>query len=167
MNQPVTCLLSVIRNDIQVSGLQGYPESRWREAILSYLFGVWSNKPSVIYRPKISFGGITLRLDLTNWEYYAYGHAEIPQEAPPLGPDDLVETLGKQVAVEVALMRFVKDNRIKQLRLCLPSIPRDGATFILWKKERRGEYGYSGVGLPFSWGTKGPWWTREEFERWL
>jgi len=150
---------------IQVSGYTNFPESRWREAILFYLFGMWGNRERVTYRPKISFGDITLRLG--DGEYYAYGHERVREEIPPLDSDDLVETSGKQTEVEVALIRFVKDDRIKQLRLRLPSVSDDVATLVLWKKTRRGEYGYAGIGLPYSWGTKGPWWTREEFERGL
>lgn len=154
-----------VDHDIQVSGYTNFPESRWREAILFYLFGMWGNRERVTYRPKISFGDITLRLG--DGEYYAYGHAQVPENIPPLDSDDLVETSGKQTEVEVALIRFVKDERIKQLRLRLPSVSDDVATLVLWKKARRGEYGYAGLGLPYSWGTKGPWWTREEFERGL
>ncbi|MBI2594641.1 MAG: hypothetical protein HYW38_00010, partial [Candidatus Colwellbacteria bacterium] len=75
MNQLIQGLAGVISNDIQVSGSpsQEFPEARWREAILFYLFGVWADRQSVTYRPKISFGDITLRLDLAEGEYYAYG----------------------------------------------------------------------------------------------
>ena len=153
-------------NDIQVSGLACFPEERWREAILHYLFGVWADKQDVTYRPKINFGDITLRLDPSGGEYFAYGHAEVPQNVPPLGPDDLVETSGRQADVEVALIRFVKNNRIKQLRLCVVCDQKvNRAQLVLWKKAWRGEYGYAGIGLPYTWGTRGPVWTREEYER--
>ena len=168
MSKLIARLAGVISNDIQVSGLpsQEFPESRWREAILFYLFGIWTNRQSVTYRPKINFGDITLRLDPSGGEYYEYGHAEVPQDVPPLGPDDLVETSGRQADVEVALIRFVKNDRIKQLRLgvvCDQKVRR--AQLVLWKKARRGEYGYAGIGLPYTWGTRGPVWTREEYER--
>lgn|GEM_PF-1906780 len=149
--------------DIQVSGFTNFPESRWREAILFYLFGMWGNRDNVTYRPKIMFGDITLRLDRQDGEYYAYGHERVREEIPPLDSDDLVETSGKQEAVEVALIRFVKDDRIRQLRLRLPSVSDDVATLVLWKKARRGEYGVAGLGLPYSWGTKGPIWTLDEY----
>ena len=165
MNLLIQRIAGIVTNDIQVSGLEGFPESRWREAILFYLFGIWSGRESVTYRPKLCFGDITLRLDRQNGEYYAYGHAEVPQDVPPLGPDDLVETSGRQAAVEVALIRFVKDNRIKQLRLGVMTDQKvHCAQLVFWKKARRSEYGYAGIGLPYSWGTKGPWWTREEYE---
>ena len=50
-------------NHIQVSGITWFPPERWREAILYYLFGLWSNKGCVAYRPKIRFGSVVLRLD--------------------------------------------------------------------------------------------------------
>ena len=152
-------------NYIQISGLQEFPESRWREAILFYLFGIWANRQSVTYRPKINFGDITLRLDPSGGEYYEYGHAEVPQDVPPLGPDDLVETSGRQADVEVALIRFVKNDRVKQLRLGVVCDQIHLSQLVLWKKARRGEYGYAGIGLPYTWGTRGPVWTREEYER--
>ena len=155
-----------VDHEIQISGYTNFPESRWREAILFYLFGMWGNRERVTYRPKICFGDVTLRLDRQDREYYAYGHAQVPKDVPPLLGTDLVEPSGKQTEVEVALIRFVKDESIKQLRLRLPSVSLV-ATLVLWKKARRGEYGYAGIGLPYSWGTKGPWWTREEFERGL
>lgn len=162
-------VLAEVDHDIQVSGYTNFPESRWREAILFYLFGMWGNRERVTYRPKVSFGDITLRLDRQTeygkGEYYAYGHADVPEDIPPLGLEDyLVETSGKQCEVEVALIRFVKDERFRQLRLHLPSVSST-ATLILWKKVRRGEYGYAGVGLPYTWGIKGPYWTREQYER--
>ena len=152
-------------NYIQISGLQEFPESRWREAILFYLFGIWANRQSVTYRPKINFGDITLRLDPSGGEYYEYGHAEVPQDVPPLGPDDLVETSGRQADVEVALIRFVKNDRIKQLRLGVVCDQIHLSQLVLWKKARRGEYGYAGIELPYTWGIRGPVWTREEYER--
>lgn len=173
MGQLVERILGVVNNDIQVSGLssQEFPERRWREAILFYLFGIWSGKLSVTYRPKIHFGDITLRLqpsdDPEGGEYYAYGHAEKPQEPPALGPDDLVVRSGRKADVEVALARFVKDDRIRQLRLgvvCSQNVHR--CQFALWKiRGERGKYGYAGIGLPYEWGTRGPVWTREDFER--
>ncbi|QQG46101.1 MAG: hypothetical protein HYY55_04025 [Candidatus Niyogibacteria bacterium] len=161
MNQLVARLAGVISNGIQVSGLssQEFPESRWREAILFFLFGIWSDRQSVVHRPKINFGDFTLRLDYYNGEYYAYGYAEVPQEPPALGPDDLVETSGRQADVEVALIRFVKNDRIRQLRLCVVCDQKvRHAQLVLWKKARRGEYGCAGIGLPYTWGTRGPVW---------
>jgi hypothetical protein len=151
------------RRNIQVSGRTDFPESRWREAILFYLFGVWGNRDNVTYRPKIHFGDITLRLNRQSGEYYAYGHAEAPEPSPSLrDSDELVSvSSGKQEEVEVALIRFVKNNRIKQLHLHFPELR--GGFLVLWKKDKRSEYGVEGIGLPYSWSTKGPIWTLEEY----
>ncbi len=153
-----------LARDIQVSGFTCFPESRWREAILYYLFGIWGNRSDVTYRPKISFGDIWLRLDSSNGRYYAYGHEETFEQVPPLGSDDLIVTSDEQVKVEVALIRFVKNDRIKQLRLRFPAKSGDTCTLVLWKKTRRGEYGVASLGLPYSWGSDGPLWTRKESE---
>ena len=150
--------------DIQVSGLTNFSESRWREAILYYLFGIWGNRSDVTYRPKISFGDIWLRLHSSNGRYYAYGHEEIFEPVPALGNDDLVETSDEQARVEVALIRFVKNDKIKQLRLRFPSVSNDTCVLVLWKKTRRGEYGVASLGLPYSWCSDGPLWTRKEAE---
>ena len=150
---------------IQISGYTNFPESRWREAILFYLFGMWGNRDNVTYRPKICFGDITLRLDRQDGEYYAYGHAQAPEKVPNCShAERLCVDSGRQTEVEVALIRFVKDDRIKELGLHLPA---SHGELVLWKKGRRSQYGYAGVGLPYTWGTKGPVWTREEFERGL
>jgi len=159
MGQLIARVLGVVSNDIQVSGLasQEFPELRWREAILFYLFGVWSNKQSVMYRPKISFGDITLRLDQGDGEYYAYGeaHEELPTVHPVGERDDhIVVRSWKQNDVEVALARFVKNDRIKWLTLSF----RYSGRIVLWKKERRGQYGITATDIPRSWGTRGPEW---------
>lgn len=159
MNQLVQRLAGIVSNDIQVSGIpsQEFPESRWREAILFYLFGIWSNRQSVIYRPKIGFGDIILRLAPGDGEYYAYGtsNEELPTEHPVGERDDhLVVRSWKQADVEVALARFVKNDRIKWLTLSF----RYSGRLVLWKKSRRGQYGITATDIPRSWGTCGPEW---------
>ena len=158
MNQLVQRLAWIVSNDIQVSGLtsQEFPESRWREAILFYLFGIWADRQSVTYRPKIGFGDITLRLDPGDGEYYAYGtaHEELPYPFPVREDEKLTVTSWKQADVEVALARFVKNDRIKLLTLCL----RYSGRLMLWKKSRRGQYGITATDIPRSWGTRGPEW---------
>lgn len=151
-------LAGIISNDIQVSGLtsQEFPESRWREAILFYLFGVWADRQSVTYRPKISFGDITLRLDPSSGEYYAYGTPteELPYPFPVREDEKLTVRSLRQADVEVALARFVKNDRIKLLTICSECSGR----LMLWKKSRRGQYGITATDIPRSWGTRGPEW---------
>lgn len=149
-------LCGIITNDLQVSGVHEFPENRWREAILFYLFGVWGDKHDVMYRPKIAFGDITLRLDCSQGTYYAYGtpHERLPPWCYELKAEEkLWVGDGKQADVEVALIRFVKDNRIKLLTLQLPD---SKGSIFLWKKPRRGEYGVFSAGIPKSWGVNGP-----------
>lgn len=120
-------------DDIQVSGSRCFEAKQWREAILYYLFGVWSDDKSVTYRPKISLGEATLRL--VGDEYVVYGISTPDSEFAPNVTKSLVVTSGKQNDVEVALIRFVKDNQIRQLGLSLG----DHGSIILSKTPVRGE----------------------------
>jgi hypothetical protein len=147
-------------NNILVSGLTQFLESRWRDAILYYLNGILANRKSVVYRPGIQFGNITLRLNQHSGEYFAYGPSEAcaPRALSDVSANDLlVELSGNQEAVERALARFVRNDRIKQLRLFLPAVNGCSAV-ILWKKERRSEYGCVGLNLPCDWLAHGPVW---------
>ncbi len=139
--------------EIQVCGDTCFPEHRWREAFLYYLFGVWGNKQSVVYRPKMILGSITLRLWQKGQEYYAYGR---PNEEPPLHYGDEAQELHvghRQAEVEQALIRFVKNKALKVLVITL-----NLGVVYLWKKRKNGEYGVSATGLPVSWGSQGPIW---------
>ncbi len=158
MNLLVQRPAGIVSNDIQVSGLpsQEFPEARWREAILFYLFGIWAGRESVTYRPKIILGDITLRLDPSEGVYYAYGAniETLPLTLPAGERDDhLVMRTWKQAEVEVALARFVKNDRIRWLTLQLQH-----GRLVLWKKPRRSQYGIAGVDIPRSWGIRGPEW---------
>jgi hypothetical protein len=144
-----------VGQDIQVSGLDCFPESRWREAVLHYLFGVWSNNQQVMYRPKISFDGIVLRLDPTTQTYYAYGQAQhsasrrawhaLLDRWDRKCSGEILEVSCNKNEVEVALIRFVKDNQISNLTI---HFRRVSASFSLCKTTRRGEYIVSGNELP-------------------
>lgn len=139
--------------EFQVSGNACFSERRWREAILYYLFGVWAGQQKVMYRPKISFGPITLRLAADAGEYYA--HAWDRQGAldffgvdlnglAPAFPNSIILRVGyTQVEVEQGLVRFVKNNRVKLLVISL----REGE-IRLWKMQERSRLGISATGLP-------------------
>lgn len=129
--------------DLQISGLECFSELRWREAILYYLFGVWGNQNRVMYRPKIMFGLLTLRLDPDCEDYYAYGHAR-DDKLPLFDPKNALVVTANQSAVELGLIRFVKNDQIKAL--CI--VFRDLSAMWLWKKERRGQYGAYAAGIP-------------------
>lgn len=133
---------------LQVSGLDCFPECRWREAVLYYLVGVWGNRQEVMYRPKIHFGNFTLRLCLGSGQYYAYG-----EEGSWSGDADrrsrshhgrILYVECDQDSVEVGLARFVKDDAIGQLTI---SFGRARA-LNLRKTTRRGELTAHGVRLP-------------------
>ena len=124
---------SLVVGNIQVSGAQCFDGSRWREAILYYLFGMWKNDTAVTHRPKIAFGDIMLRL--IGDSYVLYGISTDDSARAPIVDGKMVITNGEQNDVEVGLARFVKDNSIRQLAISLG----DGGSLILSKGESRGE----------------------------
>jgi len=127
---------------LQISGNRTFEENRWREAILFYLFGIWSGKEDVTYRPKIHFGMMCLRLDPDTGQYFAYGASpdwEIPQD---LGGELLITDGCGKYEVEVSLARFVKNDRVRMLVISFG----DGQFLRLWKDpDRRGKYGCNGT----------------------
>jgi len=124
-------------SEIQVSGITCFPQERWREAILFYLFGLWANKEIVAYRPKIAFGTIVLRLDESRGEYYAYGRNQDGECPPFLLPIKEELVVGPaQEQVEIGLVRFVKNDRIR--RLAIKSA--NSGLIWLWKQTKRGQY---------------------------
>lgn len=129
--------------DLQVSGLQIFTEDRWRDCILHFLFGVWSDDRNVTHRPKIQLGEITLRLIQATGEYVAYGDSLEP-EHPSFTEDETLVVSGSQLGVEMGLVRFVKNDRLKLLVIVLPR----GAEVRLWKKLWRSRFGISATGIP-------------------
>lgn len=138
--------------DIQVSGLVNFPEWRWREAILYYLFGIWGEKQEVMSRPKLIFGDVTLRLDLEVGQYFAYGRDAGEVSYRLHSEEEIIDAGPDQVEVEQALIRFVKNDRKRLLVLHL----KGGGSLSLWKKQRRGEYGIAATDLPTNWEGLGP-----------
>lgn len=130
------------RHEIQVSGNRCFPVNEWRNAILYYLFGVWGNKDYVMYRPKMNFAGVSLRLDPERRCYYLQGRMHVADVVPVMADGERI-VLDSQDEVETGLVRFVKDESIKKLTIQF----RDGSQFFLWKKERRGEYGVHAYGI--------------------
>ncbi|RJR31642.1 hypothetical protein C4569_01635 [Candidatus Parcubacteria bacterium] len=135
---------SFLSKEIQVSGLSYFPECRWREAIIHYLFGIWGNRLNVICRPKIRFGHIVLQLK--DGQYNAYRDSWYENNSPPtIGRSyQLVVDGTDKNAVEVGLASFVKNGSIKMLVIVI----KPEAQFYLWKLKRRGKYGVSGNQLP-------------------
>ncbi len=136
-----------VDREIQVAGDWCFPENRWREAILYFLFGMWAEK---ITRPKIMFGCVTLRLDPTGRKYFAYGASDekVPEA---ILPDHRLLVADDRGEVELGLVQFVKNERIRRLTIML----YDGGKLDLWKTQRRGEYGCAADRIPRSWNGLG------------
>ena len=141
--------LSLDSKNIVVNGSKKFPESRWREAILHFLFQNWSNERRV--HPEISFGDVILRL---NWgkggpEYYAYGRGSEEPPSLPFGtPGQLIVLEPMQNNVDVAMARFVKDRQIRWLILGFWEWRR--GRVYLWKKPQRNQYGIAVERIPAS-----------------
>ncbi len=127
---------------LQVSGLECFEERGWRECVLYYLFGVWSGAENVVYRPKINFGEITLRLNVGEGRYYAHG-TPVELEYPYFLATETLVVENGQRDVEIGLVRFVKNNRIKMLVIKLS----EGSELRLWKKSERSRFGITATGL--------------------
>ncbi|MGE5392576.1 MAG: hypothetical protein ACM3NH_02435 [Candidatus Saccharibacteria bacterium] len=132
---------------IEVAALEEFPESRWRQAMLRFLFGIWSGDSVLCARPEIFIQGVTLRL--FNNRYVAFGAATSFEEPPVVPIGESLLTTDRKADVEVALMRFVKNDRIKMVTL---SLGQNHDRFLaFWKKERRGEFGFWVKGIPETW----------------
>ncbi len=127
---------------LQVSGNKSYEGTQWREAILAYLGGVWKGDKSVTSRQKLNFNNTTIRLG-DNGKYYAYFVCE-PDEAPfpPMPPSSDILTImdPTEEAVEIGLIRFVRNNQIRHLALMFPGeVSSEGMILLVKVPEVRGE----------------------------
>jgi len=129
-----------VGGDIQVAGGKCFTANRWREAILYYLFGIWSGDETVLNRPKINFGRFQLRLDESGESYYAVG--ESGGVIVSFHESRCLRVGWKKAEVEVALVRFLKDNKIKKLTIDL-----EQGQMVFWKTDRRAEYGCAAYGI--------------------
>ncbi len=112
--------------EIQVAGHRCFEGKRWREAILYYLNGIWSDDLFIAGRPKLAIDGITLSLVSGKYSIYDNGCTPIMslEEIDFGGCIPLPEP--DQDAVEIALVRFVKDNHARNLAI----IFREGVLFL-------------------------------------
>lgn len=92
-------------------------------------------------RPKIILGTVTLRL--RDGYYHAHGQSE-ERPSPKLNTDSALWADCDPLAVESALIRFVKNNRISSVTINGHS----GGTVTIWKKAKRGEFGVLTDGIP-------------------
>ena len=125
-------------HEIQISGIEIFQADKWKEAILYYLDGVWGDEEYVMYRPKISLGGLSLR---RGTHYYIRGTA--PDEVSPdfLDTEKIYVTSSLE-EVDQGLIRLVKNEKIKMLVITFG----DNNTLSLWKKED-GQYGCRATGF--------------------
>ena len=127
-------------HEIQVSGNENFPANEWQEAIRYYLDGVRTNNEAVMYRPKIFFGGLTLRREGDHYTVKEVG-AGNPDVITPLftGPSVLHATCDTG-QVEQGLERLVESRHLRMLVIAFA----EGSTMSLWKKED-GTYGIHAV----------------------
>lgn len=131
------------QHEIQVSGQRCFPMNEWRNAIEHYLFGVWGNKDEVMFRSKINFGGVSLRLDQSCGEYYAIGQSP-DADLLPFSTNGVLSVGCWQLEVEQGLIRFAKNEEIRMLVITF----RNHGVLKLWKTDRRGEYRCHSYGIP-------------------
>ena len=149
MSNATTATSSLVL-DLQVSGSKSYEGHQWREAILAYLGGVWSGDESVTSRQKLNFNNTTLRLGRDD-KYYAYFVLE--PDASPLSivakntSELLVVSEPNQDNVEVGLMRFVRDNHIRQLYIAFGESTSPEMAIVLTKGQKRSELHIATCGL--------------------
>ena len=129
---------------IQVSGLNTFPQHRWREGILYFVNGILADEDRVMYRPKISLGDVGLCLDAENERYSFWGFDT--NVVPPVVDKAFTLAVGaSQVEVEHALLRFVKNGKIRMLTLRMPVrgggvVLEDGplmSELVFWKGRER------------------------------
>ena len=123
-----------------------FAENHWREAILHYLFGMWSGKRIFSDEQRISFGDVTLALDPCERLYDISGKGERDEVDYNIRcSDNTLCVSNTRQDVEQGLIRFAKNPKIRALlisvvecgceRVCLcPS-------FCIWKKNNKGQYG--------------------------
>ncbi len=140
---------SVPENNPQKYGLRvadkTFPMSRWREAILRFLFGIWSGKRQFWHNPTICFGDLRLTLRTRDSRtpdkddrFVIEGEAPDNECTGACGYYSLdVGVRTGYPAVMDALARFAKDPCLARVDLRLDL----ATTLTLFQKERRGEYG--------------------------
>ena len=129
--------------ELHVSGRKVFHEDKWRDCILYYLNGIWSGNLDVTWRPRLYFGGITLRLDEEKGEYFAYGRSQLDPR-PEFADNEMLTVGSAQLEIQDGLARFVKNDRIKFLDMGMAN----GGLVRLWKKSWRSRFGISGISIP-------------------
>lgn len=125
--------------------------SRWREAILYFLFGIWEGRKYIYDNPVISFDDVNLRWCWENMEYYnhrymAYGTITEPTKAPHFPHEQTIRVEWLQAGnVRDGLVQFVKNYRIKAITIGLEAAAEGNPHLILSKGGRRRDLHVSGT----------------------
>jgi len=122
-------------HSIHVVGSQTYPGENWREAIISYLNGIWSGKTDL---RGLYFNNTCVRLSKTGGEYYLYfRHEQDGPEPQNLAACETVWAVSYPALndMEIGLIRFVRNNSIRQLVLTFPGV----GNMTLTKGQKRSE----------------------------
>lgn len=131
---------------IMVAGYKGFPESRWREAILYFVFEKLKGNRIIERCPEISFGRIVLGFDEKKKKYFVRNTNKNEDEVPNIfGSESVIYMENpEECEVEIKLLKFVKDSKIRVISI----FTSKGCWITLWKKHEKGEYGLSGLSLP-------------------
>lgn len=119
-----------------------YPMSSWRQAILAYLFGIWSGDRKFLRDPEIRFGSARLilptgdcRRDRSTDVFRLGGTGPEEPFTTYYGNYSLSVNVSRTEVME-ALARFAKDPFLGRIH-----IDAGDTMLVLSQKERRGEYG--------------------------
>jgi hypothetical protein len=122
-----------------------FPTRRWREAILYFLFGIWSGDKRFWHDPEIHFGELKLVLKTRDCRVSEKDDAFVIYGVAPDEPVNhyhgnySLRVGGGRCEVMDALVRFAKDPYLGKLDVRIDN--RHRLTFF--QKERRSEYGCS------------------------
>lgn len=122
----------------------------WREAVLSFLYGIWSSDKTIVNNPIIQFNNTVLRWHEERYVGYHSPLGRDPENHPGHGGKDVwIVVDAKRQDVEYGLIRFVKDNTLRHL-IILQIMDGKDAGVILSKGRKRGELfvGISGRTFP-------------------
>ncbi len=129
----------VWKNHVQVGRGSWFPQHKWRDAVLNFLFAMAAGKRAVTDCPKITFGALTLQHDPNFGRYFAYGMGTQNWHTLP-AKEEWVTVGCKSVEVEHALLCFVKNDRIKALCINFTEASPSNHFILLWKGQLRGAY---------------------------
>lgn len=133
-----TTTMSAPVTSIRILENRNFIGSDWREAILTFLNGVWSDHIVINHPAEICFNNIRLQLGQNN-EYYVYFLVERDgtnfNATAPYNRDAMyIVSYPSANDVEAGLIRFVRNNKIRQLVIGFPGVGR----VTLTKDQKRG-----------------------------